>query len=413
FYRTNSQTRALEEIFIRSALPYRIMGGTKFYERAEIKDTLAYLTAVANPQDALALRRVLNTPKRGIGPATETQLNSWAQDNDVSYRQAMRDAGMLGLGPKVTGAILQLARLLDDAALKIDPEAPGGAASVADVLVFLLDGSGLLNSLRMSRDPQDEARAENVEELVAVTREFARNNPDGGLIDFLTEVQLVAAADDLDDSSGTVSLMTLHTAKGLEYDAVFLTGVEEGLLPHQMSAAEPGGPAEERRLFYVGITRAKKRLYLSLAMSRAQFGETSVAMPSRYLQEIPSELIEWRQSPGMATSRGGTQSRSLNARRDRGFGGGSGSASGGGTSGGYGRPALDKPKTEWPNRITGTVRDNGDLELAAGDTIRHTDFGTGHVTAVTGEGTKRVAHVQFDTAGAKKLLIKIAPIEKI
>jgi DNA helicase II / ATP-dependent DNA helicase PcrA len=306
----------------------------------------------------------------------------------------------------VTGSILQLAGLLDEAALKIDPEAPGGAASVSDVLVFLLDGSGYLNALRMSRDPQDEARAENVEELVAVTKEFARNNPDGGLIDFLTEVQLVAAADELDDSSGTVSLMTLHTAKGLEYDAVFLTGVEEGLLPHQMSATEPGGPAEERRLFYVGITRAKKRLFLSLAMTRAQFGETSVAMPSRYLQEIPSELIEWKQSPGMANGRGGTQSRALNARRERGFGGSGG-------TGGYARPALDKPKAQWPNRVTGTVRDNGDLELTPGDRIRHTDFGDGLVSAVTGEGTKRVAHVQFDTAGVKKLLIKIAPIEKL
>jgi DNA helicase-2/ATP-dependent DNA helicase PcrA len=405
FYRTNAQTRALEEIFIRSALPYRIMGGTKFYERAEIKDVLAYLTAVANPQDALALRRILNTPKRGIGPATETQLNAWAEDNQVSYRQAMRDADALGLGPKVTGAILQLARLLDDGAAKIDPDAPGGPASVSDLVIFLIEGSGYLNALRMSRDPQDEARAENVEELVAVTKEFTRNNPDGGLIEFLTEVQLVAAADELDDSSGTVSLMTLHTAKGLEYDAVFLTGVEEGLLPHQMSASEPGGPAEERRLFYVGITRAKKRLYLSLAMTRAQYGETSVAMPSRYLQEIPGELIEWKQSPGMANSRGGTQPRALNARRERGFGGG--------TSGGYGRPALDKPKADWPNRVTGQVRDNGDLELAAGDRIRHTDFGEGRVNAVTGEGTKRVAHVQFDSAGAKKLLIKIAPIEKL
>jgi DNA helicase-2/ATP-dependent DNA helicase PcrA len=404
FYRTNAQTRALEEIFIRSALPYRIMGGTKFYERAEIKDVLAYLTAVANPQDALALRRILNTPKRGIGPATETQLNAWAEDNQVSYRQAMRDADALGLGPKVTGAILQLARLLDDGAAKIDPDAPGGPVAVSDLVIFLIEGSGYLNALRMSRDPQDEARAENVEELIAVTKEFARNNPGGGLIDFLTEVQLVAAADELDDSSGTVSLMTLHTAKGLEYDAVFLTGVEEGLLPHQMSASEPGGPAEERRLFYVGITRAKKRLYLSLAMTRAQFGETAVAMPSRYLQEIPGELIEWKQSPGMANSRGGTQSRALNARRERGFGG---------TSGGYGRPAIDKPKTEWPNRVTGQVRDNGDLELAVGDRIRHTDFGDGSVNAVTGEGTKRVAHVQFDTAGAKKLLIKIAPIEKL
>jgi DNA helicase-2/ATP-dependent DNA helicase PcrA len=422
FYRTNAQTRALEEIFIRSALPYRIMGGTKFYERAEIKDAMAYLIAVANPDDALALRRILNTPKRGIGPATETQLASYADDNGVSFRQAMRDAGSLGLGPKVTAAILQLAGLLDEATLKVDPSNPAGVSPVADVLTFLLDQSTYLDVLRNSRDPQDEARAENVDELVAVTREFARNNPDGGLIDFLTEVSLVAAADEIDDSSGTVSLMTLHTAKGLEYDAVFLTGIEEDLLPHRMSANEPGGPAEERRLFYVGITRAKKRLFLSLAMTRAQFGETAVAMPSRYLQEIPADLIEWKQSPGTANGRGGTQSRALNARRP-GLGAGSGSGGSGSrwndsmtsagfsTSGSGGAP--DRPKAEWPNRVTGKVRDNGDLELETGDRIRHTDFGDGRVTAVTGIGPKRVAHVQFEKVGAKKLLIKIAPIEKL
>jgi DNA helicase-2/ATP-dependent DNA helicase PcrA len=199
--------------------------------------------------------------------------------------------------------------------------------------------------------------------------------------------------------------MTLHTAKGLEYDAVFLTGVEEDLLPHRMSAGEPGGPAEERRLFYVGITRARQRLFLSLAMTRAQYGETAVAMPSRYLQEIPAELVEWRQSPGMANSRGGTQPRALNANRS-GYGQGGYSTAGA-------LAAATKPKTEWANRITGQVRDNGDLELVAGDRIRHTDFGDGRVTDVTGVGNKRVAHVQFETAGSKKLLIKIAPIEKL
>jgi DNA helicase-2/ATP-dependent DNA helicase PcrA len=184
---------------------------------------------------------------------------------------------------------------------------------------------------------------------------------------------------------------------------VFLTGVEEDLLPHRMSAGEPGGPAEERRLFYVGITRARKRLYLSLAMTRAQYGDVSVAMPSRYLQEIPAELIDWRQSPGMATSRGGTQPRALNARRD-GYGGSYSVPSD--------RPAL-KPKTEWANKVTGQMRDNGDLVLAAGDRVRHTDFGDGRVMAVTGEGPKRIAEVQFDSAGRKRLLIKVAPIEKI
>ena len=406
FYRTNAQTRALEEILVRSAVPYRVVGGTKFYERAEIKDALAYLIAVANPNDELALRRILNTPKRGIGPATETGLASFAEANQISFRQAMRDCGSLGLGPKVTGAILKLATLLDEAALKIDPANPAGQANVSELLTFLLDGSGLLAVLRNSRDPQDEARAENIEELVAQTKDFSKDNPDSGLVDFLTQVSLVAAADDLDDASGTVSLMTLHTAKGLEYEAVFLTGVEEGLLPHQMSANEPGGPAEERRLFYVGITRARVRLYLSLAMTRAQFGDINVAMPSRYLQEIPVNLIDWRQSPGMANSRGGTQPRALNVRRD-GFGGGF--AKRGETQA---LPPAPKPKTEWTNRVS-QVRDNGDLNLAAGDRIRHVDFGEGRVNQVTGEGTKRIAHVQFDTAGAKKLLIKIAPIEKL
>jgi len=408
FYRTNAQTRALEEILVRAAVPYRVVGGTKFYERAEIKDALAYLIAVANPNDELALRRILNTPKRGIGPATETQLNSFADDNGISYRQAMRDAASLGLGPKVTRAILALARLLDEAALSLDPENPAGQSNVSEVLTFVLEGNGLLTGLRSSRDPQDEARAENIEELVAQTKDFNKENPDGGLVDFLTQVSLVAAADDLDDASGTVSLMTLHTAKGLEYEAVFLTGVEEGLLPHQMSANEPGGPAEERRLFYVGLTRARKRLYLSLAMTRAQFGDVNVAMPSRYLQEIPIELIDWKQSPGMANSRGGTQPRALNARRD-GYGGGFGGRS----KEQAGLPPAPRPKTEWANKITATVRDNGSLTLEAGDRIRHVDFGEGRVNQVTGEGTKRIAHVQFDTSGAKKLLIKVAPIEKL
>jgi DNA helicase-2/ATP-dependent DNA helicase PcrA len=401
FYRTNSQTRALEEIFIRSALPYRVLGGTKFYERAEIKDAMAYLIAVANPSDGLALRRILNTPKRGIGPATETALANWADEHDTTLREALRNADTLGLGPKVTGAILSLAAILDELTATVE-ETP-----VADVLTQLLEKTGFLQSLRASRDPQDEARAENVEELVAVTREFQRNNPEGRLLDFLTEVSLVAAADELDDSSGTVSLMTLHTAKGLEYDAVFLTGVEEDLLPHRMSANEPGGPAEERRLFYVGITRARKVLHLSLAMTRATFGEASVAMPSRYLQEIPADLIDWRQSPGMATSRGGTQPRALNARRE------------GGRSSWSMRDSLPqapvkREKTQWTSQVTGAVRDNGDLELAAGDRIRHVDFGEGRVSGVTGVGPKRVAEVQFaGPAGRKRLLIKIAPIEKL
>ncbi|HLP23732.1 MAG TPA: UvrD-helicase domain-containing protein [Microbacteriaceae bacterium] len=407
FYRTNAQTRALEEIFVRSAIPYRVVGGTKFNERAEIKDAMAYLIAVANPLDELALRRILNTPKRGIGPATETALASFAEANQISYRQAMRAADGLGLGPKVTSAIIDVADTLDEAALMLVPPTlsdgtAGPAAKVADVLTFLMQRSGLLEALRTSRDPQDETRAENVEELVAQTKDFDRDNPGATLVDFLTQVSLVAAADELDDASGTVSLMTLHTAKGLEYPAVFLTGLEEGLLPHAMSMNEPGGPAEERRLFYVGITRARKKLFLSLAMSRTQFGDTKVAMPSRYLQEIPADLIDWRQSPGMANSRGGSEPRALNARRTPQF------SISGSTS-----AWSERPKTEWANAVSAKMRDNGDLTLEAGDRIRHADFGEGTVQQVTGDGSKRIAHCVFDSAGPKKLLIKIAPIEKL
>jgi DNA helicase-2/ATP-dependent DNA helicase PcrA len=403
FYRTNAQTRALEEIFIRSALPYRLVGGTKFYERAEIKDVICYLISVANPSDTLAVRRILNTPKRGIGPATEASLQLFADQNGISVREALRHVDSMGFGPKVTGAIASLSNLLDEATTMLD------SGKVSDVLAHLLEKTGYIDALRATRDPQDEARAENVEELLAVTREFDKNNPDGTLIDFLTEVSLVAAADELDDASGTVSLMTLHTAKGLEYDAVFLTGIEEELLPHRMSAGEPGGPAEERRLFYVGITRARKHLYLTLAMSRAMFGQTNMALPSRYLQEIPAELIDWRQSPEdmqRSSLSSGYGSRSLGSSS---ISSGWGSSSGGWDS----LPASPKPKTEWANRVTNQIRDNGDLELSKGDRIRHVDFGDGTVTDVTGVDTKRVAHVRFDALGAKKLLIKIAPIEKI
>ncbi|MGD2204870.1 ATP-dependent helicase [Microbacterium maritypicum] len=417
FYRTNSQSRALEEIFIRSAVPYKIMGGTKFYDRAEIKDALAYLVAVANPADEMSVRRILNKPRRGIGDVTETAIARFAEENGISFRDALSMPGQLGVGPKIQAAIGQLDAVLAEAAAILTPasgELPPPTA-VADGLSLLLGKSGYLDALRASRDPQDEARVENLDEFVAVARDFARNNPDGTIVDFLTEVALVSDADDLDDESGSVSLMTMHTAKGLEYDAVFVTGVEEDLIPHRISAGEPGGPQEERRLFYVGITRARKRLHLSLAMTRAQFGEVTVAMPSRFLQEIPAGLIDWRQSPGDVNSRGGMQSRALNARRQGGFGGSS-SGDRFAVKSLPGRDSLKPLSTamdKFPNRVTAKMRDNGDLELAAGDRIRHVDFGEGRVDAVTGEGAKRIAHVRFDSAGQKKLLIKVAPIEKI
>ena len=386
FYRTNAQTRALEEIFIRAGVPYRVIGGTKFYERQEIKDAFGYLVAIANARDDLATRRILNVPKRGIGDATETQLASFAERNGISVRQALDYVDEMGFGPKITGSIRQLAELLNEISATIETE------PVDMVLKNVLNRSGYLDALRASRDPQDEARVENLEELVSVAKEFQRNNPEGRLPDFLNEVALVAAADDLDDESGTVSLMTLHTAKGLEYPIVFLAGLEEGLLPHRMSFTVAGGMAEERRLFYVGITRAKERLYLSLALSRSLYGESEASTPSRYLQEIPTHLVEWRES---GAGRGGApRAYTASIAETTGF------------------RSVEKPKTEWAGAIT-TVRNNEGLQLAAGDQVQHDAFGKGKVISTQGEGSKQTAEINFGSNGVKRLLVKVAPITKL
>ncbi|NLA65968.1 MAG: ATP-binding domain-containing protein, partial [Leucobacter sp.] len=467
FYRTNSQTRALEELLIRGAIPYRVLGGTKFYERAEIKDAMAYLTSLANPYDPIAWSRLIGVPKRGIGPMAEAHLANFQEAQAISFHAAMLRADEVSLGPKVRGEVQKLGELLERATLlatnsarsaenRVGAAEPGenpfgeesGSeprfAPVADVLKLILDETEMIDKLRAKRDPQDEARAENLEELVSVAREFDVRNPGAGLLEFLTEESLVAAVDELDDESGNVSLMTLHTAKGLEFNTVFITGVEEGLLPHQMSVDEIGGISEERRLMYVGITRARKQLYITLASTRSTFGDIQVAMPSRFLQEIPESLIEWRQSPGDVTSRGGTESRALNAPRGGGYASrGSrrtvespvsfGSVGGGRSSAAISEPAsggMQSALDQWrerkrlakeaqkagggfPNMVGATIRDNGDLELVPGDRIRHDDYGEGRVTGVTGEGSKRIAHAVFDSVGERKLLIKLSPITKV
>ena len=381
FYRTNAQTRAIEEIFMRQEIPYRIIGGTKFYERAEIKDMLAYLHAIANPADGLAHRRIINVPKRGIGDVTASAIQQFADNNGISFREALRQSEGLGFGPKINKAITDFVGLLD----RMSEKAAAGA--ILEVLQGVLEETGYQIILKDSRDPQENARAENIDELIGQIREYEASYPEGNLLDFLTEVSLSSAADDLDDASGTVSLMTLHTAKGLEFEIVFISGVEEQILPHQNSIAEAGGIQEERRLFYVGITRAKKKLHLSLATSRATFGAISASMPSRFLNEIPEQLIDWRESNRL----GLTPSFQTTPTANREL----------------------KPKREWTGAITREVRDNSGLELEVGDRIRHGDFGNGQVIAMSGEGAKRIAEVKFETAGKKKLLVKIAPIEKL
>jgi DNA helicase-2/ATP-dependent DNA helicase PcrA len=366
-----------------------VVGGTKFYERQEIKDAFGYLVSISNPKDDLAIRRILNVPKRGIGDASETAIAHFAERNKISVRESLAYSKDLGFGPKIAGAIVSLNAMLEEFEIKMATD------TVDSILRGVLDKSGLLESLKNSRDPQDEARVENLEELVSVAKEFQRNNPEGRLPDFLNEVALVAAADDIDDESGTVSLMTLHTAKGLEYDAVFLTGIEESLLPHKMSFLVPGGMAEERRLFYVGITRAKKKLHISLAMQRTTFGESESSVPSRFLAEIPDALIDWRES---------------GANRNLGSSGYTGSIAR--TAGYEPGERKVKPRTEWKGAIS-SVRDNGDLTLAVGDKIEHSDFGQGKVIDVSGEPPKQTAEVVFAGGAKKRLLVRVAPITKL
>ncbi|MBO9578545.1 MAG: ATP-binding domain-containing protein, partial [Microbacteriaceae bacterium] len=385
-----------------------------------VKDAFAYLTLAVNPDDDLALRRVINTPKRGIGEATVAALQAKADREGVPLREVLREPEELGLGPKLTLALGDFSRLIDEAALLATGVVPGQddripARPPHEVLVHLLTKSGLHAALAQSQDPQDQARAENLDELVSQAKEYRVRYPEGSTVDYLTEISLFAAADELDDpvTGGKVTIMTLHTAKGLEYDAVFITGVEESLLPHRISANEPGGIAEERRLFYVGITRARKRLFLSLATSRAAYGDVSIAMPSRFLAEIPGELIDWRDSAGGGFgSRGGGLGSLSERRESKGF-----RQIGSGPSTRFARSgtqsgAPERPKTEWKSPV-GALRDNGDLKLAVGDRIKHDDFGEGRVVNVIENGPRTVAEVEFAAKGRKRLLVKVAPITKL
>lgn len=440
FYRTNSQTRALEEMFVRAAIPYRVLGGTKFYERAEVKDMLAYLTSIINPFDAGAWSRLLGAPKRGIGPATEASLAVFQETNGINFHQAMLRADEVGLAPKVRGAVQQLGQLLIQCSQKAfgDPDRGIEPAPVANILEQILQGTGYVELLRSKHDPQDEARAENIEELLAQAHEFDRRNPGAGLVAYLTEVSLVAAADELDDKSGSVSLMTLHTAKGLEFPVVFFTGIEDGVLPHQMSLQEPGGIAEERRLMYVGITRARELLYLTLATSRAMFGDIANSLPSRFLHDIPDELITWRQSYselahgssdlGALSARRGslTSSSSVNSA-DGARAGKTSSAASTDLSSGAMASALDawrerKRKAAqaqqagkgFTNMVgTATVPGAGQLQLAPGDRISHDTYGIGRVVRLSGAGAKQIAHIDFAEHGEKKILVNLAPLRKI
>ena len=382
-YRTNALSPSLEAELKSQRVPYMVIGGLKFYERKEIKDALAYLTAIANPRNDEAVRRILNEPSRGIGEKTELKIAELARRDESSFRQALLKTDSLSLGPKLTAALNSFSKLLNDL------DAMSVEAKIADVLSAALNLSGYRANLEDSRDPQDEARLDNLDALIGQVSEYQRQYPEATIAEYLADIALAAAADEIDDDSGSISLMTLHTAKGLEYDVIFLVGLEQGTLPHVRSFDEPGGVAEERRLLYVGMTRAKQKLYLSSALQRTLFGSTTAFLPSSFLGDIPIELIQ---------SEGATR------------------ASAGTITGGYRgmAPSASPPKarTEIAGAIT-QVRDNGSLQLEIGDRIQHLDYGQGAVTELRGEGARQVAQVNFDSGATKSLVVKIAPIEKL
>ena len=375
-YRTNALSPSLEAELKSQRVPYTVIGGLKFYERKEIKDALAYLTAISNSRNDEALRRILNEPGRGIGEKTELKIAEYARRNNFSFRDGLAHVNELGLGPKLTESIRKFADLLDAV------EAVSQTEKISVVLTEILVRSGYKYNLEMSRDPQDEARVENLDALVGQVVEYELRNPESSLADYLAEITLAAAADEIDDGSGQVSLMTLHTAKGLEYPVVFIAGLEQGTLPHIRAFEEPGGVAEERRLFYVGITRAMSRLYLTMALQRTLFGQMNSTMPSQFLLDIPAELLDQR----------GAQ-KEVRASQER---------------------IAYKPreKKAWNNAIT-TVRNNEGLVLAVGDRISHDDFGEGSVVAVTGEGARQTAEIRFERVGTKRLMVRVAPIQRL
>ncbi|HEY7796931.1 MAG TPA: 3'-5' exonuclease, partial [Microbacteriaceae bacterium] len=351
-------------------IPYQVIGGLKFYERKEIKDALAYLVAISNPRDDEAVRRILNTPARGIGAKTELKIAQLARNKDISFQQALLNISELGLGPKLTAAIESFTELLSSLRDQLDIEQP------AKILEQVLTGSGYKTQLENSRDPQDEARVENLDALIGQVYDYQAQNPEGSLSDYLADVTLATATDDLDEESGSVSLMTLHTAKGLEYPVVFLIGLEQGTLPHVRAFDEPGGLAEERRLMYVGMTRAKQKLVLSCALTRTLFGSQQSMMASSFLGDIPEELID-----------------TVGERRSA--------------------ASAPKPISKWQGAITtpAQIRDNDDLQLVAGDRINHDSFGEGEVIQVNGNPPRQTAEIRFDSGQIKKLMVKVAPIQ--
>lgn len=383
FYRTNAQSRSVEEVFIRMGMPYKVVGGVRFYERREVRDALAYLRAIANPGDEVSLRRILNVPKRGIGDRAESAVESFAERERLTFDAALQRADEVpGLAARSLNSIRGFATMMEN--LRTLAES---GADAPTVLQAALEQSGYVAELQASHDPQDETRVENLAELESVAQEFATANEDSTLVEFLEQVSLVADSDQIPDDSGgggVVTLMTLHTAKGLEFPVVFLTGMEDGIFPHIRSMSDPIELAEERRLAYVGLTRARQRLYVSRSVTRSAWGTPAYNPASRFLAEIPEELIEWRREEPMSTPIGA---------------GGFGSA-----------PSSSSASVKLGDRVVGK---GPVVSLEAGDRVTHSKFGLGTVVSTSGSGDKSDATIDFGSAGTKRLLLRYAPVEKL
>jgi len=385
FYRTNAQSRVFEEVFMRNALPYKVVGGLRFYERREVKDLLAYLRVLANVEDEISLRRIINVPKRGIGDTSLDYVDEFARQNDISFWQGLlRCNENTSVPSRAAQAINEFTSMVTALAVLVE------AKTKPSVIVeAALEQSGLLKELVDSTDPQDEVRVENLKELVAVSMEYEERpfeelgeDEEISLAGFLEKVSLVADADEIpegEDHGGVVTMMTLHTAKGLEFPTVFLTGMEDGIFPHSRTLGEKDEIEEERRLAYVGLTRARQRLYISRAEYRSTWGAPNYNPPSRFLDEIPEDVIEWR-----------NQGRST-----------------------FSTPTVSCTRTATtpPPRATG--RKSVAMELAVGERVSHDTFGLGTVVAVAGAGDKAEATINFGQYGEKRLLLRYAPVEKL
>ena len=386
FYRTNAQSRVFEEVFMRAALAYKVVGGLRFYERKEVKDLLAYLRVLANLEDEISLRRIINIPKRGIGDRALEEVDLFAASREISFWQGLnRCAEATEVPTRAAASIAQFVSMMSALAVLVEAKTKPSV-----IIEAILEQSGLLTELEASTDPQDEVRVENLKELLAVAMEYEERSFDElvedeeiSLSGFLEKVSLVADADEIPDSQdrgGIVTLMTLHTAKGLEFPTVFLTGMEDGIFPHSRTFDDKDEIEEERRLAYVGLTRAQQRLYLSRAEYRSSWGAPNYNPPSRFLDEIPPDVIEWRNEGGSSF----TPSTSLRNAR-----------------------TASAP----PPRATG--KKSSAMVLTVGERVSHDTFGLGTVVAVAGEGDKSEATIDFGDYGQKRLLLRYAPVEKL